>query len=868
MASIFTFDHDPPRVNSPWQSGQNSEWRPSTNRSASAGAIVESEQPFESHVERLEAEPQDGPIEYKLHLLLRPRRTYSRMSTTLRIPGSQQQARPLRQTKLSKQASPPLATSTQTRQNRLQHLTTQLLWRLQQSSPYHTTARGDLVIPKLPQDNADLAALEKPGKLLPGLEESNGALYELGVADDGTFVGLTKDEMDESMTTLKVMAASLGCRVEVQRMKAVGSCEWTDSSSGLGNHVKAADLWVAEALIMPILSGQSSPDGHRVDDNGAVPRRGASTTDQLRVSLTGPTTSGKTTLLGTLSNGMLDNGRGSSRVNLLKHRHEVASGRTSSIAQELIGYEGGRILNYNVDDINEWPDIHDRAENGRLVFLLDSAGHPRYQRTTLRAQVGWAPHWTLLCIAANEYEAPAPGVHSLSESDEAAGAEVASMDLAMTHLDLCLKLAIPLAILITKSELAQRASLKHKLNAVFTKIKATGRRPKLLTSTTHDGDSLAEVPGNDLKTIKDEVIDLIIESNNPLCVVPIILTSAVKGMGIGLTHALLQGLPVPPPPTARDFVPLALNPEQPAALFHIDEVFEMSLSRAQAIVEPGASESAPVVTGYLRFGRLSIGNKVVLGPFPGEDEDAGALVPKDHPSPGYGLSIPHPSSAEFARLNSRNILPASKIDGEWRDARIVNIRNLRLPVQTIEAGQAGSIQVVLDEPSGETPEADTLFEKAKPSIARLRKGQVLAIPSQHMVDTGLSLQAASGFIASFKTSDVKSLSVGSLVNAYVGMVRAAARVLRVTRQKSDLDARRATTEDHDDVFGINDHIELERTKSEADLDEYHSEYHISLELLTNREWIELGSRVVLLEGGIKDKSGLEGYVGQVIEVAE
>ncbi|KAI1773979.1 hypothetical protein F4818DRAFT_420434 [Hypoxylon cercidicola] len=867
MASIFTFDHDPPRVNSPWQSGQDSGKRPQAERSATTGAIVESEQLSDSHLERLEAEPQYGPIEYKLHLLLRPRRTYDKMSTTLRVSGSQQ-SRSIREAKQPRQATIPLASSNQSRQNRLHHLTTQLLWRLQQSSPNHSTASRDLVIPKLPENIADLAALEKPGKLLPGLEESNGALYEIGVADDGTFVGLTKDEMDESMTTLKVMAASLGCKVEVQRMKAVGSCEWTDDTSGSDNEVQVEDLWVAEALVTPVLNMQSSGDGQQKSQQNSAPRRDASITDQLRVSLIGPTTSGKTTLLGTLSNGTLDNGRGSSRINLLRHRHEVVSGRTSSIAQELIGYNAREIFNYSVDNINEWPDIHDRviSENGRLVFLLDSAGHPRYQRTTLRALIGWAPHWTLLCIPANEDGHPVSGTHSLSGADGAMGIGIPSLDLALAHLDLCLKLSIPLSILVTKSELGQRVPLRDKLTIVFTKIKAVGRIPKLLTSPAPD-EGLVEIPETDLRKVMDDVIKPISESGDPLSVIPIILTSAVKGIGIGLTHALLRSLPVPPPPTARDFVPLALNPEQPDALFHIDEVFEMSLSRAQTAATSVANESAPVITGYLRFGRLSIGDRVVLGPFPGDDEDAGALVPKDHPSPGYGLSIPHPASAEFARLSSRNPLSASKIEGEWLQATIVNIRDLRLPVQTIEAGQAGSIQVVFDE-SSETSNTSDTEEKATLPSPRLRKGQVLAVPSRHMVDTGLSLQATSSLTASFKTSDIKSLTVNSLINAYVGMVRATVRVLRVTRQKSELDSRKISTEDNDDVFGMDDHIELERTKSEADLDEYHAEYHVLLELLHSREWIELGSQIVLVEGGSKDKSGLEGYVGKVIEIGE
>lgn len=872
MASIFTFDLEPPRVNSPWQSqpGQEPGKRLQAGRSVSTTDLLGSEG-SDPELDRLEAEPQDGPIEYKLHLLLRPRRAYKSMSTTSKVSGSQQ-VQPTREPKLPKAPSQPLAASNQSRQNRLRHLTTQLLWRLQQSSPYPTTAKGELVIPRLPEDSTELPMLEEPRRLLPGLEESNGALYEIGVSDDGTFVGLTKDEMDESMLTLKIMAASLGCRVEVQRMKAVGTCQWVNADIENGQ-IHHADLWVAEALVMPILNSTANKDAGSIKHSNSDVRKGASTAEQLRVSLTGPTTSGKTSLLGTLSNGALDNGRGSSRINLLKHQHEVASGRTSSVAQELVGYDRTRICNYTTDDINSWPDIHDRAEDDRLVFFLDSAGHPRYHRTTLRALVGWAPHWTLLCIAANEGGPTFSAVHSLSGASGTVGEGITYGDLAMAHLDLCLKLEIPLAIIITKYDLAQLGPFKSFMASILSRIKATGRLPKLLISSNKGNEgNLAAIPDADLLKIKDEVISVISTSGNPLSVIPVILTSAVKGNGIGLTHGLLRSLPVPPPPTSHDFIGQALNPEQPAALFHIDEVYELPLSRAQTTEGDGPMENAPVVTGYLRFGRISIGDKVVMGPFPAEEDDPRTLLPRDHPSPGYGLSIPHPSSAEYARLGSRNKVSASAVDGEWRKATVVNIRNLRLPVRTIEAGQAASIQVSFEESSEELGSDDDLpFERSKPPGIRIRKGQVLAIPSQHMLDTGLTLQASTGFIASFKSADIKSLVTSSMVNAHFGMVRAAARVLWVTRQKSQLDSRRNPSEDNEGVFSMSDHLEsseLQRSKSEADLDEYQSEYHVSLELLTNREWVELGSRVVLMEGGNKDKVGLEAHVGTVIELAE
>lgn len=65
--------------------------------------------------------------------------------------------------------------------------------------------------------------------------------------------------------------------------------------------------------------------------------------EQLRITLTGPTTSGKSSLLGTLSTATLDNGRGKSRLSLLKHRHEIATGVTSSVAQELFGYKNKEV---------------------------------------------------------------------------------------------------------------------------------------------------------------------------------------------------------------------------------------------------------------------------------------------------------------------------------------------------------------------------------------------------------------------------------------------------------------------------------------------------------------------------------------------
>ncbi|KAL2199910.1 hypothetical protein P885DRAFT_66805 [Corynascus similis CBS 632.67] len=901
--SVFTFDPDPPRVASPWLRSGDSDKFLTPSRSSERKGPVGFGLLSDYGVTKLEPEPQDGPTEYKLHLLLRPRRKYERISTATRISGSiQSRPSPDPRTLKAAPASPgPSVTSNQTRQDRLEHLTTQLLWRLQQSCPYHAgSASPGLVIPQLPDENAALDAPVQLGKLLPGLEASRGALYEIGVADDGTLAGLTKDEMDESLSTLRIMAASLGCNMEVLRMLVVGECEWVDASSAQDSGGSRSDgtlhqakLWVAEALVTPDLRPREdtqapatrSPGAPRLAESLPDPKQGPLTTDQLRVTLTGPTTSGKSTLLGTLSSGTLDNGRGKGRLGLLKHLHEVASGITSSVTQELVGYNHGDIINYAHSGVESWIDIHDFTKDGRLVYLLDSAGHPRYRRTILRGVVGWAPHWTLLCIAADSAELTS-SAGATSTSADVLGTAGAGVDLTAAHLDLCLRLGLPLVVVITKLDLATKSSLSITLNKILSSLKGARRVPKIVKGGSAGNSDPTRLSDQDKKAVKD-ALDCTKTSEDPSSVVPILLTSSVDGRGIGALHALLQGLPLPQTPTSFDYIGAALNPEQPACLFHIEDKFSLPASYALATSDTNQpTDLGTVVAGYLRFGSLSIGDKVVVGPFPSDDDDAQGNTPDDRGTPNsYGLSLSHPSSAELSRVVSRNAVSASTTSGEWHTASIVSIRNLRLPVQTLAAGQVGSIGMVFDPPSTSSSHAnggiDTggapVDRRTPPPIVgtkapRLRKGMVLAVPSQHMVSSGLSLQAVSGLTAVFDDGNrgVGALTVGSLVNIYVASVRSAARVVRVSRLEprdgEGASGKAAVDEIDDDLFGPGEGMGVENAQAQDVAVD--GSVEVQLELLSTREWVELGSRILVLEGGRQDRSGLEGFVGKVVEIME
>ena len=132
-----------------------------------------------------------------------------------------------------------------------------------------------------------------------------------------------------------------------------------------------------------------------------------------------------------------------------------------------------------------------------------------------------------------------------------------------------------------------------------------------------------------------------------------------------------------------------------------------------------------------------------------------------------------------------------------------------------------------------------------------------------MIVDKLSLQAARGLTAVVDDPTAAALTAGMLVNVYVASVRTTARVVQVSRVESLDQGGELATEDIDEIFSLS-----EETAGEA-ASEAATVVQVQLELLSTREWIELGSRIFLVEvGGSRDKTGLEGYVGKVVEIVE
>ena len=894
MASIFTYETDPVQVASPWPQAPL-QGRDSNTGSGQSSVRVPAAVPLSDYgIAKLIAEPQEGPVEYKLHLLLRPRRSFSATSTVQKVSGSHLSkgrfpssasntpTNPSTPTR-SGSSTPVLAPSNVSRQNRLQHLTTQLLWRLQQSSPHHTSSKSDLILPVLPEAEVQESASKGPGKLIAGLEESLGALYEIGVSDDGSFVGLIRDELDESLMVLRAMSNSLGCHLQVLRMVDVGDCQWSeevDRPKKQPPRVRKERLWVAEVLVGPNvgLHDRASRERASVRTDGSsetpavtgAPRNGASDTldRQLRVSLTGSTTSGKSSLLGTLSTSTLDNGRGKSRLSLLKHRHEIVSGVTSSLAQELIGYQDVtstpsniHVVNYASANVSSWNDIHSTAHPGRLVFVTDSAGHPRYRRTTVRGVISWAPHWTLCCVAADDNEDNTGKVGATASASEILGSSGQGIDLSRAHLELCLKLGLPLVVVITKLDLASKNGLRQTLAKVLSTLKDAGRKPAILPNTSADGHQFPlQSVSRDDKEIARKVIATV-SADELRLLVPLVLTSTITGAGISKIHSLLRQLPAltSSTPTMRR------DPEDNSPLFHIDEVFTMT-QRDGSNKTPGF-----ILSGYLRYGSLEVGDYVLIGPFSVDapmdttenaDHQRASSYPGPRRSRPRSPSVPpvtvHRASSGNLKCSVDGSQATTDVADAWHKVAIISMRYLRLPVRSLQAGQVATIAITFSKPS--SPRFDNEPQTAAPI---LRRGMVLLQASGKIAG---SPPAYSSFTATFKEPNTYVIP-GSNVTVYIASLRASAKIVEV--RVPDAEAG------DEEVFSFDDDDETKALAGSApDLEAI----EITFKFSSSREWIELGTQVLVtpasglsmlnpLERGDAGGAGLDGFAGRILSAA-
>ena len=154
----------------------------------------------------------------------------------------------------------------------------------------------------------------------------------------------------------------------------------------------------------------------------------------MRVAIIGNVDSGKSTLLGVLTKCILDDGRGSARSLVFNFSHEQANGRTSSIAQEIIGFRGdGQQVQperFNDTRNRAWGHIVENSD--RILTFIDLCGHEKYLKTTIFGLVGLMPDYAMIVIGSNM------GLGRMTKE----------------HIGLALSLKVPMFFVMTKIDIA------------------------------------------------------------------------------------------------------------------------------------------------------------------------------------------------------------------------------------------------------------------------------------------------------------------------------------------------------------------------------------------------------------------------------
>ena len=264
------------------------------------------------------------------------------------------------------------------------------------------------------------------------LREGDGeAIYQIGVENNGRLTGLTREDMKASLKTLNDMAARLSATTSILRERLANS---KNKSTHSNNNEERR---VAEVLVKKLRKGDREDQDCIVD---------------LRLAVTGAQDAGKSTLLGVLTQGELDNGRGRARLNMLRHLHEIRTGRTSSISHEIIGFDNeGHVLNYA--EMATAEEISEHAS--KVVTFIDLAGHRKYLRTTVLGLTGYSPHHVMLVVA--------PPMNEASQE----------------HMALCLTLGLPFFIVVNKIDLGF-CSIPETINQLGSAISAQGYSKQLV----------------------------------------------------------------------------------------------------------------------------------------------------------------------------------------------------------------------------------------------------------------------------------------------------------------------------------------------------------------------------------------------------
>jgi len=301
-----------------------------------------------------------------------------------------------------------------------------------------------------------------------------------------------------------------------------------------------------------------------------------STYTELVFAVCGPVDAGKSSLIGVLTSGKLDDGRGLARNKVLIHPHERESGKTSHITYNPLIYKNitsdnknnalaGSDTNNNISLVNPKDakqilynfDVKNKLFDNKIISFIDLAGHEKYLKTTIFGVTGLFPDYGIVVIGANT------GITKLTKE----------------HLGILLYLKVPFVITITKIDLAPThvyQNLCNQLKALLGR-KTFGKVLYFISNTNSDS----------------EVEHYIEHMSNNQDIIPIISISNKDGTNITNLHKILYTLPI------RD---KWADTKTDGTIFYIDSHYMI----------PGIGL---VLSGTNKGNPIKVKQKMYLGPF-------------------------------------------------------------------------------------------------------------------------------------------------------------------------------------------------------------------------------------------------------------
>jgi len=364
--------------------------------------------------------------------------------------------------------------------------------------------------------------------------EGNGeSLYTIGIEDDGSVVGISHEDYLKTIDILTSAANKNNFSI-------------TELSKTFVND----DKYLYEVFIR-----ENNKNKH-ID---------------VKVAIAGNVDSGKSTLMGSLTSGINDDGRGLARLSVCNYIHEVKSGRTSSIGQQIIGFnEHGKMINYQgLCGKLSWPEIVNKSS--KVINFFDLCGHEKYLKTTIIGLASSEPDLCLIIVSANK------GIRNEKGNRATKRGEKKNFDnMTREHIFLCIALNIPFAIVITKIDMVQDQNIKNVYEQTLTEI-----------------NNIIKCPGvrrQPIKVVTDDDVLISAKQIHTQSIVPIFPISNVTGEG-------------------RDNLTSFFNILNKAPRNLIETNVKMFVDSIWSV--PGVGT---VVGGHLKSGCIRVNDKLYLGP--------------------------------------------------------------------------------------------------------------------------------------------------------------------------------------------------------------------------------------------------------------